>query len=76
MVDSLIQREVIAMVGSVRAAGWKEEMTFVLVRHIFMVGMSLVIILTTTHGGSLLKISLVVVNLQVKLLVIITESLL
>ena len=56
-VDNLIQGEVMARMESMKAAGWKEVMTFVLPLHIFMVGMSLVIMI-----GSLLKIILVVVN--------------
>ena len=50
------------MMGSVRAVGWK-EVTFGLLLHIFMVGMSLIILIT--YVESQLKIVLVaaVVNL-------------
>ena len=63
-----------AMMGSVRAVGWKEIRTFVLLLHTFMIDMSLIIMVA--HVESLLKIILVVVNLQVEVLVIISESLL
>ena len=61
VVDSLIQGKVMAVMGSMRASGQKEVMTFVLLLHIFMEGMGLV--MRVTHVGSLLKIILVVVNL-------------
>ena len=57
-VDNLIQGQVMAMMESMKAAGWKEVMTFILPLHIFMVGMRLVIMI-----GSVLRIILVVVNL-------------
>ena len=66
--------KLMAMMGSVRAVGRKEIMTFVLLLHTFMIDMSLIIMVT--HVESLLKIILVVVNLQVEVLVIISESLL
>ena len=60
VVDSLIQGEVMAVMGSIKSAGRKDVMTFVLLLH-FMADMSLVVLIT--HVGSLLKIILVVVNL-------------
>ena len=60
VVDNLIQGEVMAVMGSMRASGQKEVMTFALLFHIFMEGMGLV--MRVTHVGSLLKIILVVVN--------------
>ena len=56
VINSLIQGKVMAMMGAV---GRKEIMTFVLLLHIFMVGMSLVIMVT--HVGNLININLVVV---------------
>ena len=73
VIYSLIQGEVIAMMGSVRAVGQKEDMTFFPAFVIFMVGMNLVIAITLVRG--LLKIVLVV-NFYIEVLVIITESLL
>ena len=74
MVDILIQGEVMAVMGSIKSAGRKDVMTFVLLLHIFMADMSLVVLIT--HVGSLLKIILAVVNLYVEVRMIITESLL
>ena len=74
VIYSLIQGEMIAMMGSVRAVGQKEDMTFFPAFVIFMVGMNLVIAITLVRG--LLKIVLVVVNLYVEVLVITTKSLL
>ena len=49
VVDSLHQREVMAMIGRVRVAGWKEVITFILLLNIFMVGASLIVL--QTHVG-------------------------
>ena len=60
VVDSLTQKEVMAMVRSMEAERREEGMTFALLLHIFMVDMSLVVLIT--HVGGLLKVILALVN--------------